>query len=695
MKAKQKLREAVDLLYCRGCAGTEAYSRLLLECFRNADADQARRLQSHMKLHSFTPTTSFFHNRLLQIYAKSGYISDAQDLFERMCHRDVFSWNAMLSAYSKLGSIDDLLALFNQMPTRDTVSYNTIIAGLVGHGSCKMAFDFFTRMQGEGFVPTEHTYVSVLNACSQLLDLRLGRQIHGWITARNLRENLYVWNSLIDMYSRCGELDLARWLFDRMVVRNIVLWNSMIHSYLRNGLPKKCIELFHDMRFSGVKPDLVTVSSVLGAILQIGTTEEADKVFRGIEKRDKVCWTIMIAGYAQNGKEEDALKLFTEMLLDDIRPDGFTISSVVSVCSRLASLDRGKVLHGIAIISGLEGDLLISSALVDMYSKCGDTTDAWIVFKLMPSRNVVSWNSMIVGFAQNGLDEEALALYERMLQEKLKPDNITLVGVLSACSHIGLIECGRRYFHSISELHGMKPTLDHYTCMINLLGRSGYMKEAVDMILGMPEEPNSLIWSTVLFVSALNKDIEHGELAARHLFEIDPLNASPYIMLSNMYAACGRWDGVASLRSLMKDRNIRKIAAYSSIEIDNKVYKFVSDDRTHPQTDIIYNKLNELIKKLQQVGFASDTDFVFHDVSEEEKFESICYHSEKLALSFGLISKPSGAIPIRIMKNIRVCGDCHLFMKLVSRSTQRSIVLRDSNRFHHFDNGQCSCRDYW
>ncbi|KAJ4958190.1 hypothetical protein NE237_025301 [Protea cynaroides] len=695
MKVKQKLREAVDLLYSRGCAGPEAYSRLLLECFRTADADQARRLQSHMQLHSFAPDNTFFHNRLLQIYAKSGNVSDAQHLFERMSRRDVFSWNALLSAYSKSGSVNDLLALFNQMPTYDTVSYNTIISGLVGHGCCNKAFDFFSRMQGEGFEPTDHTHVSVLNASSQLLDLKLGRQIHGWITSRNLRENVFVWNSLIDMYIRCGEIDLARWLFDRMDTRNIVSWNSMIYGHLRNGQPKKSIDLFHDMSFSGIKPDLVTVSSVLGAFLQIGTIEEAERLFREIEKRDQVCWTTMIVGYSQNGKEEDALTLFNEMLLDDIKPDGFTISSVVNVCARLASLDRGKVLHGKTILLGLEDDLLVSSALVDMYSKCGDTTDAWIVFKMMPSRNVVSWNAIIVGYAQNGLDQEALGLYQRMLQEKMKPDNITFVGVLSACSHAGLIECGWRYFHSMTELHGMKPTLDHYTCMINLLGRSGYMKEAVDIIQGMPDEPNNLIWSTLLFVSALNKDIEHGELAARHLFELEPLNAAPYIMLSNMYAASGRWDGMASLRSLMKDRNIRKIAAYSWIEIDNKVHKFVSDDRTHPQTDKIYNKLNGLIKKLQEAGFAPDTNLVLHDVSEEEKFESICYHSEKLALSFGLISKPLGTIPIRIVKNIRVCSDCHLFMKFVSRITQRSIVLRDSNRFHHFDNGQCSCRDSW
>ncbi|XVF88602.1 hypothetical protein PTKIN_Ptkin19aG0064300 [Pterospermum kingtungense] len=695
MRVRQKLRQAVDSLYTGGQATAEEYTRLVLECVRAGDVDQAKRLQSHMDLHYFTPNDTFLHNRLLHFYAKSGRISDARNLFDKMPRRDVISWNAMLSACAKSGSIENLSHVFDQMPFRDSVSYNTVIAGLAGSGFSNKALRVFVRMNREGFEPTDYTHVSVLNACSRLLDLRKGKQIHGRIVVGNLGRNVFVWNALADMYAKGGEIDRARWLFDRMSNKNIVSWNSLICGYLKNGQPKKCIDLFQEMQIAGLKPDEVTVSSVLSAYFQSGLIHEASKVFGMIKNRDKVSWTAMIAGYAQNGKEEDALNLFSEMLLEGVKPDSFTISAVVSSCAKLASLCHGQVVHGKAILLGVDDDLLVSSALVDMYCKCGIIKDAWVVFSMMQSRNVVSWNAMIGGHAQNGLDLEVLALYVKMLQENIKPDSITFVAVLSACSHIGLIEEGRRYFDSITKDHALIPNLDHYACMINLLGRSGCMREAVDLIKTMPHEPNSFIWSTLLSVCARKGDIEHGEMAAKHLFELDPLNAGPYIMLSNMYAKCGRWEDVSSVRSLMKHKNVKKFAAYSWIEIDNEVHKFVADDRTHPETESIYAELSRLIKKLQEAGFMPDTKLVLHDVVEEEKFASICYHSEKLALAFGLIKKPHAKIPIRIMKNIRVCGDCHVFMKFVSKIIGRPITLRDSNRFHHFIDGSCSCKDYW
>ncbi|XVF34892.1 hypothetical protein REPUB_Repub18cG0097600 [Reevesia pubescens] len=695
MKFRQKLRQAIDSLYTSGQATAELYTRLVLECIRANDVDQAKRLQSHMDLHYFTPNDTFLHNRLLHLYAKCGKISDARNLFDKMHRRDVISWNAMLSTYAKSGSIEDLRAVFDQMPFRDSVSYNTVIAGLAGSGFSHKALEVLVKMNRDGFKPTEYTHVSVLNACSRLLDLRKGKQIHGRILVGNLGRNVFVWNALTDMYAKCGEIDRARWLFDRMNNKNVVSWNSLISGYLKNGQPKKCIDLFQEMQVRGLKPDEVTVSNVLGAYFQSGLIAEASNIFSMIKKKDKVCWTTIIVGYAQNGKEEDALNLFSKMLLEGVNPDNFTISSVVSCCAKLASLCHGQVVHGKAILFGVEDDLLVSSALVDMYCKCGITKDAWVVFEMMPIRNVVSWNAMIGGYAQNGQDLEALALYEEMLQEHLKPDSITFVAVLSACNHAGLIEKGRRYFDSITEQHALVPTLDHYACMINLLGRSGCMRQAVDLIRNMPHEPSSLIWSTLLSVCALKGDIEHGEMAAKCLFELDPLNAGPYIMLSNMYATCGRWEDVASVRSLMKTKNVKKFAAYSWIEIDNEVHKFVAEDRIHPETDIIYEELGRLIKKLQEAGFMPDTKLVLHNVVEDEKFASICYHSEKLALAFGLIKKPHATIPIRIMKNIRVCGDCHLFMKFVSKIIGRPIILRDSNRFHHFVGGSCSCKDHW
>ncbi|XP_065882096.1 pentatricopeptide repeat-containing protein At2g27610-like isoform X2 [Euphorbia lathyris] len=633
---KLRLRQAIDSLYNLGPATHESYTRLALECFRNNDADQAKRLQSHMDIHLYQPTDTFLQNRLLHLYAKSGFAKN---------------------------------------------------------GRASEAVDAFVTMQNKGFKPTEYTYVSILNVCAQLLDLRKGKQVHGRILTRNLGHNAFIWNALTDMYAKCGEIDRAWWLFNRCGNKNLVSWNLMISGYLKNGQSEKCIDLFYQMQTLGLKPDQITFSNVLRAYFQSGYINEAAKLFAEIREKDKICWTIMIVGYEQNGKEEDALMLFNQMLSENVKPDKYTISSLVSSCAKLASLSHGQTIHGKALCMGVDDDLLVSSALIDMYCKCGVTTDAWFVFRIMPVRNVVSWNTMIGGYAQNGQDLEALHLYEKMVQEDMKPDNITFVGVLSACVHASLVEEGKKYFASMSKLHGLIPTYDHYACMINLLGRSGLMDEAMNLIATIPCEPNSLIWSTVLSVCAIKGDIKHGEIAARRLFELEPLSAGPYIMLSNMYAACGRWKDVASVRSLMKTRNVKKFAAYSWIEIDREVHKFVADDRTHPDTKIIYKKLDELISKLQKFGFTPNTNMVLHDVGEEEKRESICYHSEKLALAFGLIKKHHGSI--RIIKNIRVCSDCHVFMKLVSKVTERPITLRDSNRFHHFHDGKCSCNDYW
>ena len=695
MKAKQKLGDAIDLLCSRGCATSEAYTRLVLECVRSKDVVQAQRLQSHMELHLFHPTNTFLHNRLLHLYAKSGRLEDARNLFDKMPKRDVISWNAMLSAFAKSGSVEDLGNVFDQMPERDLVSFDTMIAGSSGNGHPRKALEVFIRMLREGFEPSDYTFVSLLQASSQLLDLRLGKQIHGRVVSGNLAGNVFIWNGLTNLYAKCGDIDRARWMFDSLVNKNVVSWNIMISGYLINGEPKKCIDLFREMQMAGIKPDQVSLSDVISAYFQTRCIDEAIKTFNDVTEKDKICWTSMIVNCAQNGREEDALFLFVKMLGENVTPDSFTISTVVSSCAKLASLFQGQAIHAKAILMGVDDDLLVSSALIHMYSKCGVTSDACLVFEMMPNRNVVSWTAIIGGYAQNGQDLQALAFYERMLEENMKPDNVTLIGVLSACVHANLIEKGQEYFDSISKNHGMTPTLDHYACMICLLGRSGHIDKALDLVRSMPYEPNSLIWSTLLSVCAMKNDTKTAEMAAEHLFKLDPFNAGPYIILSNMYASFGRWKDVASIRSLMKINNVKKFPAYSWIEIDNMVHKFVSEDRSHPETDKIYEELKILVRKVQEAGFTPDRNFVLHDIGEKEKIESICYHSEKLALVFGLIKKPQGWIPIRIMKNIRVCVDCHQFMKFVSKVTGRSIILRDLNRFHHLGEGTCSCKDYW
>ncbi|KAI3930453.1 hypothetical protein MKW92_000726 [Papaver armeniacum] len=620
MKANQKLKEAIDSFLVRGgCTATiEPYTRLLLECIRANDVDQAKRLQSHVEIQSVVPNSTYIQNRLLHLYVKSGKINDALTLFDKMHFKDVFSWNVMLSAYSKMGETGNLRATFDKMPARDSIS-----------GCCNDGLGLFIRMQRDGFEPSEYTYVSALTACSKILDLRLGKQIHGrTVTSSSCKGNVFVSSALMDMYAKCGQVDQARWLFDRLSDKNVVLWNSMISGYLKNGRPEQCLDLFLEMKAAD------------------GFIDEATRIFKEIKEKDGVCWTTMIVGYAQNNKEEDAWMLFSEMLSENVKPDKYTISSVVSVCARLASLIHGKVIHSKAIQNGIESDLLVSSALIDMYSKCGETLDARKVFQVM---------AIEIGFG---------TLSEHVTR-KAETRQYYLSRVLSACSRSGSVELGKKYFSSISELHGMKPTLDHYSCLINLLGRPGRMDEAVDLINSLPEEPNYLIWSTLLSVARVNGDIGHAEMAAKHLSELDPLETGPYIILSNMYASAGRWE---------------KAPAYSWIEIDYKVHKFVSDDRTYSQNEKIYQELHRLMKETQKAGFVPDPNLALHDVGEDEKVESVSYHNR---------------MPIRILKNLRVCKDCHMFMKFVSKLLERHIILRDSNLFHHFVDGECSCKDYW
>lgn len=696
MHSKYKLREAVDSLFRQSHhVNPETYTRLVLDCVRLSDVHQAKRLQSHMEQNLYEPNTTFIHNRLLDVYAKSGHLLDAQNLFDKMPQRDIFTYNAMLKAYSKTASVDDFHRFFCYMPRRDSVSYNTVIAGFATRGRAREALEVFVNMKKQGFEVTGYSYVSVLNACSRELDLKHGKQVHGNIVACGLMCNAFVLNALTDLYAKCGEIHSARWLFDRMCNKNVVSWNLMISGYVKNGLPQECLELFCEMKLSGLKPDMITVSNVLGVFFQTGRMDEARKLFAEVDEKDAISWTTMIVGHVQNGMEEEALVLFGEMLMKNVRPDKFTISSVVSSCARSASLFYGQAIHGRAVRMGVDDDPLVSSALVDMYSKCGDPTEARRIFNTIYAKTTISWNSMILGYAQNGKDLEALALYEEMLNNNIKPDSITFIGVLSACIHEGLTVRGEKYFHLMTEQYGITPTFDHYACLINLLGRSGCIKKAVEIIKGLPCKHNSLIWSTLLSVCKLNGDIEHAEMAAKHLFEVEPSNAEPYITLSNLYAANGRWKDMAAMRSLMNIKNIKKFAAFSWVEIDGKVYQFVSEDRTHPESEAIYQGLNRLIRKLLDAGFTPNRNLVLHDVGDDEKFQSICYHSEKLALVYGLMRKPEGRQPVRIIKNIRVCGDCHVFMKFVSKIIGRTIILRDSNRFHHFVGGSCSCKDHW
>nr|ABK26521.1 unknown [Picea sitchensis] len=370
------------------------------------------------------------------------------------------------------------------------------------------------------------------------------------------------------------------------------------------------------------------------------------------------------------------------------------MAGILRACASVAALEQGKQVHADIIKIGFELDVSVSNGLVDMYGKCGRIEDAQEVFSKLLEPDVASWNAMISGLAQHGCGKEAVLLFEQMLQTGVKPNQITFVVVLSGCSHAGLVDEGRNYFDSMTRDHGISPKAEHYSCMVDLFGRAGCLDEALNFINQMPVEPNASVWGSLLGACRVHGNIELAERAVEQLIELTPENPGTYVLLSNIYAAAGRWDDAGKVRKMMKDRSVKKEPGCSWIEVQNKVHPFIVGDSSHPQIEEIYETLETLTLQMKAAGYIPNTNFVLHDVEEEQKEWILGHHSEKLAIAFGIISTPPGTT-IRVVKNLRVCGDCHTATKFISRIVSREIVLRDTHRFHHFKDGQCSCGDYW
>eukprot|EP01018_Ginkgo_biloba_P023526 Gb_26260 [translate_table: standard] len=637
--------------------------------------------------------------------------------------------NALIALYAKCGSIEIARKVFDKMSERDVVSWTGIIAGYAQNGHAREALDLFQEMQLNGMKPNAITVVSVLPSCARLADLQLGKEIHHQSIRSGFDSDVFVGNALMAMYAECRSIEIARQVFEKIPQRDLVSWNTIIGALAFNGCGDEALQLFRKMQLLGLKPDSITIASVLPACAQLKSLKQGKEIHnyvlhRGLEsdvfvgsalidmyakcasvefarqafdklsQKNVVSWNSIITGYVQNDLANEALKLFQQMQQGGVKSDLATITSVLPACAHLAALQQGKEIHSYIIRNGLESDILVGSALIDMYAKCGITELACETFNKMSRRDVVSWTVMIAGYGIHGHGEDALALFKQMQEADLKPDKITFVAVLSACSHAGLVTEGWQYFNSMSQDYHITPCVEHYACMVDLLGRSGHLDEAQNFIKNMPVEPNAGVWGALLGACRVHLNIELGESVAERLLELEPRNAGNYVLLSNIYAAAGRWDDVAKVRTMMKDRGLKKMPGCSWIDVKNRVHTFVVGDTSHPQSEEIYKMLETLKGKMEAAGYVPDTNFVLHDVEEEEKEYILCGHSEKLAIAFGLINTSPGT-PIRITKNLRVCGDCHSATKFISKIVGREIIVRDTNRFHHFKGGLCSCGDYW
>lgn len=521
------------------------------------------------------------------------------------------------------------------------------------------SISLFYQLRQYDVFPDSFTFSFLLKACTRLSDISNGRIVHGYIEKLGLQSNLFLQNPIVHLYALGGSVGDARLLFETMSHRDIVTWNIMITQLVKKGDIEGAYELFLKM-----------------------------------PERNVRSWTLMIQGFVQYGKPKKAIDCFLEMEKGDVKPNEVTLVAVLGACADMGDLHLGRRVHDHSLHFGFESNSHISNTLIDMYVKCGCLEDAQGVFDKMAERTVVSWSAMISGLAMHGKAEEALQLFSMMIEIGMNPNGVTFIGLLHACSHMGLIVKGRKLFASMIEDYGIIPTIEHYGCMVDLFSRAGLLQEAHEFIINMPIKPNGVIWGALLGGCKVYKNIELAEEAITHLSKLDPLNDGYYVVLSNTYAEAGQWEETARVRKLMKDRGVKKTPGWSSISVDGVNHVFTAGDDNHPQAAGISQKWGELVSRMKMMGYVPKTSVVLLDIEESEKEKFLYRHSEKLALVFGLMKTPPGS-PIRIMKNLRVCEDCHASLKLISLITNREIVVRDRNRFHCFKDGSCSCRDYW
>lgn len=447
---------------------------------------------------------------------------------------------------------------------------------------------------------------------------------------------------------------------------------------------------------SGFEAHIFVGSSLLDMYAKAGKVHEARGIFECLPERDVVSCTAIISGYAQLGFDEEALELFRQLQREGMNSNYVTYASLLTAIAGLAALTHGRQVHCHILRRELPSYVVLQNSLIDMYSKCGRLSYSRRVFDVMLERTVISWNAMIVGYSKHGMGREVVDLFDLMRKEnKVKPDSVTLLAVLSGCSHGGLEERGLKLFHEmVNGEDQVQAEIEHYGCVVDLLARSGQVEEAFQFIKNMPLEPTAAIWGSLLGACRVHSNVEIGDLVGRKLLEIEPVNAGNYVILSNLYASAGRWEDVRNLRELMKEKAVTKDPGRSWVEIDQMLHNFHASDRAHPRRDEIFAKVRDLSVRLKEAGFVHDLSCVLYDVDEEQKEKILLGHSEKLALAFALIATPNGA-PIRVIKNLRICVDCHTFAKFVSKVCSREISMRDKNRFHHMVDGSCSCGDYW
>lgn len=585
------------------------YSAVLKACSLSGDLDLGRLIHERITREKLEYDTVLM-NTLLDMYVKCGSLSDAKKVFDKLSSANITSWNTIISGCCQKGLMEEAVSLFHQMPVRNDVSWNIIVAGFADNGSLQ-ALEFVVMMHKEDLRLDDFTIPCSLKVCSYQNLLQMGKQIHCYVIKSGFECSCFTLSALVDMYSNCNVLCEARKLFDQYsswaasAYGNVALWNSMISGYVLNEQNEEAITLLSHIHSSGMCIDSYTFTSALKACInllnfnsrfalqvhglivtsgyeldyivgsnlidlyaRLGIVKSALGLFHRLPKKDVVAWSGLIMGCTKHGLNSLAYLLFRDMINSNQDVNQFIISSVLKVCSCLASLRRGKQVHAFCVKRGFEKEDVTLTSLIDMYLKCGEIDDGLALFNFMPERDVVSWTGIIVGCGQNGRAKEAIAYFHEMTQSGLKPNEITFLGVLSACRHAGLVEEAWTIFTSMKPEYGLEPHLEHYYCMVDLLGQAGCFDDAEQLIAEMPFKPDKTIWASMLKACETHNNTKLVSIIAEQLLATSPEDPSKYVMLSNVYATLGMWDSLSKVRKAGKKLGEKK-AGMSWIEVSS------------------------------------------------------------------------------------------------------------------------------
>ncbi|XP_024027910.1 putative pentatricopeptide repeat-containing protein At1g17630 [Morus notabilis] len=534
-------------------------------------------------------------NELLGMYGKLERMDDACLLFDRMPVRSYVSWNTMISGYAYNYDCVGSSKMFERMDLEgfepNSVTWTSLLSSHARCGRRDEAVELFSLMRSTGVGPTAEALAVVLSVCADLASADKGKMIHGYVVKGGFEDYLFAKNALICMYGKCGLLEHAQKAFLEMKTKNLVSWNTLISSYAESGLCDEAFEVFTQLEkscgYPMVRPNIIS-------------------------------WSAAICGFALKGRGEESLELFRRMQLSEVMANGVTICSVLSVCAELAALNLGRAIHGYVIRFMMDSNILVGNALINMYTKCGSFTEGHIIFENLDGKDLISWNSMITGYGMQGLGETALKIFHQMIESGLKPDNVTFVAILSACSHAGLITKGRSLFNQMSRVHGVEPQIEHYACMVDLLGRAGLVQEASKIVENMPIEPNAYVWSALLNSYRMYRNTSFTEETAAHFFNLNSEGTGSYMLLSNIYAASGRWEESARVRISAKTKGLRKTPGQSWIEVNKKVYVFSAGKAAHTGLESVCGILHRLALQVESEGHVPHGRISLQNVDDKE-----------------------------------------------------------------------------